>query len=417
MMDLAIAPWRRFERKKLRGGFTLVELLVVIAIIGILIALLLPAVQSARESARRISCTNNIKQMGLGCLNYESTNGRLPPGREKPDWAISGAQQSGYTNYNQVQEIASHKTGFYSVHVHILPYMEEGNIYDLINFDVGQRFQLVGSDGVTPATVNYQAYANAADLFICPSDSNFERIISENSYRYNFGGSTPYAGGKSVAEPTNSSASLDQPDPGFRPPNPANPAAGVPLIKLKAGGNGAFTLGKGLKAGAFTDGLSKTALFSERTAGSGLDPASGVPTTSDFHNVRNQQAGLVSVVGLVLQCERTNAKVDQYNFMGAGRWLPGSRFSDGWPYANYMSTMYNHVAPPNWPFVDCTTTQSSKADTPGEHAIATARSMHPGVVNVCFADGHVITVADDVDIYAWRAIGSRNGEETVDGFE
>jgi prepilin-type N-terminal cleavage/methylation domain-containing protein len=66
-------------RNRISRGFTLVELLVVIAIIGVLIALLLPAIQAARESARRMQCTNNMKQLGIGCLNFESAKKQLPP--------------------------------------------------------------------------------------------------------------------------------------------------------------------------------------------------------------------------------------------------------------------------------------------------------------------------------------------------
>lgn len=90
-----------------RRGFTLVELLVVIAIIGVLIALLLPAVQQAREAARRMSCTNNLKQMGLATHNFHDTYGKLPP----------------LINCNQG----------YSVWVHLMPYTEQSAIYDLLH--------------------------------------------------------------------------------------------------------------------------------------------------------------------------------------------------------------------------------------------------------------------------------------------
>ena len=78
--------WSAINMIRKSSGFTLVELLVVIAIIGVLVALLLPAVQAAREAARRTQCINNIKQMGLGAVNYESAHGSFPPGRLYPDW-------------------------------------------------------------------------------------------------------------------------------------------------------------------------------------------------------------------------------------------------------------------------------------------------------------------------------------------
>ena len=76
-------------------GFTLVELLVVIAIIGILVAILLPAVQSAREAARRIQCTNNIKQLALGCLNHQSAQGFFPTGGWTNGWQPDPDQRVG----------------------------------------------------------------------------------------------------------------------------------------------------------------------------------------------------------------------------------------------------------------------------------------------------------------------------------
>src|SRR6476620_10934355 len=99
-----------------RGGFTLIELLVVIAIISVLIALLLPAVQAAREAARRISCVNNLKQIGLALANYESSQGVLPPS----------------------VVVARNGTAFWSngwsAQARILPHLEQGSAYNSINF-------------------------------------------------------------------------------------------------------------------------------------------------------------------------------------------------------------------------------------------------------------------------------------------
>ena len=373
-------------------GFTLVELLVVIAIIGVLVALLLPAIQAAREAARRTQCVNNIKQMGLGAANYESAKGVFPPGRLLPDWTVNGAAQSGYSNYNSVNQNAATRTGFYSVHIWLLPYMEANNVYQLINFNVGQVLQMTTGGGTTPFNVNYNAYNTAQGLFICPSDPFSERIVSENNYRSNFGGSTPYGGLGNANDPTEVSAE------GFA-----------------AGGNGAFTIGKkGLGAKAYLDGLSKTAFFSERTKGTGNNLASGLPERSDMITRPNRGLGLVpSIQAVFTECANYVPRVDSFNFNSAGRWLPGSDFSNGWPFAGYSNSQYNHVAPPNWSGADCGL-NSAISDTPTEHQIVAPRSEHAGTVVVAFGDGHTQLMNNDVDILVWRALGSRDGQETSD---
>lgn len=107
-----------------RSGFTLIELLVVIAIIAVLIGLLLPAVQAAREAARRAQCTNNLKQIGLGFMNFESANGHLPQGpydgQESTSWACCDA--NGPEGWNHFFKI--------------LPFVEQQQLYNLANFSV-----------------------------------------------------------------------------------------------------------------------------------------------------------------------------------------------------------------------------------------------------------------------------------------
>lgn len=373
------------------SGFTLVELLVVIAIIGILVGLLLPAVQAAREAARRMQCSNNLKQIGLATLNYESAHKKFPPGRMAPDWVRAGEARRSYTNYNSVIQGpgSTDWTGFRSVHMFILPFMEQNNIYNLIDFGAPSAVRM--TRGGVPENVNFQAYANAANLFICPSGPNTGRVVSENNYRYNFGGSTPFAGALDSRNNHNTSASLGN---------------------LSCRGNGAFTMGRALPVGAITDGLSNTMFFSERNKGSGNNlRASNPDPRFDIITMPGRTRGLLDPDMVMANC-LANPGPSRFHFNSAGRWLDGSDFSNGWPFGFYSSTMYNHVAPPNWAGLDCGT-WSAIPDSPGEHAIVAPRSMHTGGVNGSMGDGSVHFVSQNIDLRVWRALGTRDFGEVA----
>jgi prepilin-type N-terminal cleavage/methylation domain-containing protein/prepilin-type processing-associated H-X9-DG protein len=130
-----------------RVGFTLIELLVVIAILAILIALLLPAVQKVREAAARISCGNNLKQIGLALHNYENARGRLPPGR------LTGTTGDGEPAYS-------------TWGIELLPYLEQANLQG--RYDATQP---------QTAPVNVAVLQQRVKVYVCPTDVNTDQLV------------------------------------------------------------------------------------------------------------------------------------------------------------------------------------------------------------------------------------------------
>ena len=138
-----------------RNAFTLIELLVVIAIIGVLVGLLLPAVQQAREAARRTSCVNNMKQLALACHSYKDVNEVLPPGWQKP------ADLTNFANRN-----------FWGWGAFVLPFVEESALYDRIDFN----FQWVNG-----GNSNSGISTTPLSAFLCPSDTSGALNAKENN--------------------------------------------------------------------------------------------------------------------------------------------------------------------------------------------------------------------------------------------
>jgi prepilin-type N-terminal cleavage/methylation domain-containing protein len=170
-----------------RNAFTLVELLVVIAIIGVMVGLLLPAVQAAREAARRMSCSNNIKQIGLALHNYHDTHNTLPPTTINP----GAANCDSFLPANSM--IMNH-----TAYMFILPFIEQSTIYDQIDFKRPSGIARHGTACTRPTDAtwpNRVALNHQVATYLCPSDPLFDSprtSAAQGVYSLNPGHRTSY---------------------------------------------------------------------------------------------------------------------------------------------------------------------------------------------------------------------------------
>ena len=169
------------QNNRNRYGFTLVELLVVIAIIGILIGMLLPAVQSVREAARRTTCANNMKQMGLAIHNYESAHMNFPSaGQAKRGTAGTVDNPGQNVFFTDGQKLESFGDASHAVQTYMLPYIEQDNVYQF--FNIKFRYDIDPSGGQAPT--NQQGAKTNVDVFICPTTNRSGVIADAEGYGF-----------------------------------------------------------------------------------------------------------------------------------------------------------------------------------------------------------------------------------------
>ena len=351
-------------------GFTLIELLVVIAIIAVLIALLLPAVQAAREAARRAQCVNNLKQFGLAMHNYHSSNDVFPMGASLCNYNY-GDPNFPYTTWNN-----------WSAHAMMLNYLEQGPLYNAINFNMEGR----GSDYASVA--NSTAYNAKISIFLCPSDTNGGKV-NDNCYYGSIGASTN--GGGDI--PPRSK-------PGASAPNFSSPTSGV----------FGFRVAYGLRD--ITDGSSNTVAFSEGQAGAQsqiVAPGNMIMNAGLSGNawLLNANQNATQVLADIQTC------TNQYNPTNTGNISVGH--GHDWGIGGMGATLFNTIVTPNnnqYKWSACRTDCGGGCDG-ASMDYSNAQSYHPGGVNVLFADGSVKFIKSTVAINTWWALGTRAGGEVL----
>ena len=331
------------------SGFTLVELLIVIAIIALLMVLLLPAVNAAREAGRRTQCVNKIRQMGIAATNYHSAHQHFPVGRNR--WKNDGTRDH---NWSQ--------------HSRLLVYMEQ----------LGTEFLI--DESLPPGNrANRKAREVHVDTFRCPSDLEDRMIQSvphnqagwgRNNYKANAGNDSGEIIGRGK--------------------------------KRYERNNGIFVTNEAIAIKNIKDGTGKTALFAEAVLGDADVMRVEVPGDWFRVSARNRTANEIRDACLALDVTKMTGSTKQV-----------SRSGRNWVWGNYIPSRYNHVIEPNGRSCARGITGGNlDASSPNNGGSATtASSRHPGGVNVVMADASVRFVQSGVDLRIWRAMGSRSGKE------
>jgi prepilin-type N-terminal cleavage/methylation domain-containing protein/prepilin-type processing-associated H-X9-DG protein len=361
-MNLSIRQMLR--SRKPRRGFTLVELLVVIAIIGILVALLLPAIQAAREAARRMSCQNNLKNLSLACLNFENQRKALPAGVLLAD----PAAPSGYVS-SQLDVAPSWV-------VQILPLIEDQSLAD--QFDLKKKFS-----EITPSATTLRPWEAQPDIMLCPSDTARSRFYKPTPMR---GGGFPagYLFGKgnyaAYVSPEHARNMLVFPGALINQPQSLR---------------------------HFSDGTSKTLLLSEvRTRETEADPrgawapglAGGSILAYDMHSKKYKD---------VLASATRNEPYSPFVYGGDNPGLPPNTTAS-WQNRDWIRECPESVAAdldvmPCYPQSDARSSSSP-------------RSLHSGGVNASHVDGSVEFIVNEIDQYLMaRMVSINDSEGLVEG--
>lgn len=323
-------------------AFTLVELLVVIAIIGVLVALLLPAVQSSREAARRTSCKNHLKQMALGVINFESAHHYLPPSA-LVDLSVTSTGNN----------------GSWGVHGRILPYLEQDSLRSVVNIEAAWDAQ--------------QAIDNVRiDVFQCPSDPQANQ-------------SRAFEDGRPTLWPTNYGFNM-----------------GTWFVydpRTNRGGDGAFYPNSQLQFRRFTDGTSHTLMAAEVKAWTPYT-RNGGPKSRDIPMT-------------VVEASAAVASGDNEKTTGHTEWPDGRVHHTGFTATMTPNTIVPYTMNGQEVDADYNSWQEGKDGSAGSptYAMITSRSHHAGQVQVAMMDGSVSSVNDEIDLFVWRGMATRDGGE------